>query len=162
MLLLYFCFGWFSNCLRHIAFRVVTIQWLEILFNRFLPESPPTNLKTPEVAAISASGYGKIKFINGSKQMVRVHLSPTVTWNHFERRSNDTLRTNPYRRIGFHRVPWVWHPCYNISIPIYFDCFLVRIESAIFITRYSMMMVVTVCKWWQWWIWIQILWFWMK
>ena len=39
--------------------------------------------------------------------MVRVHLSPTVTWDHFQRRSNDSLRTNPHRRIGFHRVPWV-------------------------------------------------------
>ena len=63
------------------------------------------SLKTRKVIAISASKYGKIKFTNGSKQMVRVHLSPTVTWNHFERRTNDTLRTNPHRQIGFHRVP---------------------------------------------------------
>ena len=94
MLLLLFYFGWFSNSLMPIAFRWVATH-----------SESASNLKTRKGIANSASGYGKITFTNGLKQMVRVHLSPTVTWNHFERRSNETLRTNPNRRIGFQRVP---------------------------------------------------------
>ena len=42
--------------------------------------------------------YGKITFVNGLNQMVRVQLSPSLTWTYFERRSNQTLRTNPKRQ----------------------------------------------------------------
>ena len=48
--------------------------------------------------------YGKITFVNGLNQMVRVHLSPSLTWSYFESRSNQTLRTNPKRHIGSNRV----------------------------------------------------------
>ena len=47
--------------------------------------------------------------------MVRVHLSPSLTWSHFERKTNDTLRTNPHRRIGSNRVPWVEIHRFNMS-----------------------------------------------
>ena len=63
------------------------------------------DLETSKVSVISSSCTenptpGKITFINGSNQMVRVHLSPTLTWGHFERRTNETLRSDPRRRIG--------------------------------------------------------------
>ena len=66
------------------------------------------HLKPFWVAVLSAAESplpGKITFINGSNQMVRVHLSPTLTWGHIEHRTNETLRTDPHRRIGSNRVP---------------------------------------------------------
>ena len=66
------------------------------------------NFKTPKVCMLLSLGnalHGKVTFINGSNQMVLVHLSPTVTWSHIERRTDETLKANPNRRIGFNRVP---------------------------------------------------------
>lgn len=51
------------------------------------------------------ASYGKIKFTNGSKEMVRVHLRPSLIWNYFESRTNQTLRRGPDRRLGSNRVP---------------------------------------------------------
>ena len=56
------------------------------------------------IAALRSSSLGKITFVNGLDQMVRVHLSPSLTWTYFERRTNETLRTNSRRHIGSNRV----------------------------------------------------------
>lgn len=56
-------------------------------------------------SAASNPKYGKVTFINGSKQMVQVHLRPSLTWAHFESRTNKTFGTNPHRPMGFNRVP---------------------------------------------------------
>ena len=61
--------------------------------------------------------YGKVTFINGSKQMVQVHLRPSLTWAHYESRTNQTLRSNPKRPIGFNRVPWVFSDVHLFSSP---------------------------------------------
>ena len=51
------------------------------------------------------TSYGKITFINGSNQMVRVHLRPSLIWNYYESRTDQTLRRGPDRRLGSNRVP---------------------------------------------------------
>ena len=50
------------------------------------------------------TSFGKITFVNGLNQMVRVHLRPSLTWTYFETRTNQTLSTNPSRHIGSNRV----------------------------------------------------------
>ena len=57
--------------------------------------------------ALQGPTYGKITFVNGLNQMVRVHLSPSLTWSYVETRTNLTLRRNPQRHIGSNRVRWV-------------------------------------------------------
>ena len=56
------------------------------------------------LSALRNSSFGKITFVNGLNQMVRVHLRPSLTWTYFESRTNQTLRTNPRRHIGSNRV----------------------------------------------------------
>ena len=89
MVNLFFCFflDWFSNC------GICTVR---IILK---------TLKVLRLEALRNPSHGKITFINASSQMILVHLSPTVTWSHFERRTNETLRANPDRRIGSNRVP---------------------------------------------------------
>ena len=62
-------------------------------------------LKTFSTAVSPNASYGKITFTNGSKEMVRVHLRPSLIWNYFESRTNQTLRRGPDRRLGSNRVP---------------------------------------------------------
>ena len=106
--------------------------------------------------------YGKVTFINGSKQMVQVHLRPSLTWAHYESRTNQTLRSNPKRPIGFNRVPWVFRLCNIKYVHKFYLSLPGRTKNVIFIIRCCMKTDGVVFKWWQWWIWIQILWSWTR
>ena len=65
-----------------------------------------TVFSTTTTTSVSPNAsYGKITFTNGSNQMVRVHLRPSLIWNYFESRTDQTLRRGPDRRLGSNRVP---------------------------------------------------------
>ena len=44
--------------------------------------------------------YGKITILNKSYSNVRITLSPSINWNYFEQRTNQTLFRNPDKVIG--------------------------------------------------------------
>ena len=115
-LFFHLCLGWFSlfQLLKSHPWRLSQTFWLRIILK---------TLQVYRLEALENLSHGKITLINASSQMIRVHLSPTVTWSHFERRTNETLRANPDRRIGSNRVPWVdttswslYQYCYNQGV----------------------------------------------
>ena len=44
--------------------------------------------------------YGEIRIANDLKKTIRVILSPAISWNYHERRTNETLKRNPFKAIG--------------------------------------------------------------
>ena len=116
--------------------------------------------------------FGKITFVNGLNQMVRVHLRPSLTWTYFESRTNQTLRTNPRRHIGSNRVRLVmsiqfqskfynhFHKPIPFSINRVFNSALNQVVICIIL--YYMKMGGVIYKWLLYWTWTILFWFWMR
>ena len=44
--------------------------------------------------------YGEIRIANNLKETIRVIMSPAISWNYHERRTNVTLQRNPFKAVG--------------------------------------------------------------
>ena len=54
-----------------------------------------------------SSTFGKITMVNKAFSTVRVTLSPSINWNYYEQRTNQTLLKNPDKITGGNIIMWV-------------------------------------------------------
>ena len=56
------------------------------------------------VSPINGTSIGKIRILNKTSQMVRVHLSPSPTWSYFDQPNNRTLKRDSKHKVGSNSI----------------------------------------------------------
>ena len=74
------------------------------LYRYFVVENIRKSVLWSLVSVANAVSVGKIRILNKTGQMVRVHLSPSPTWSYYQPKNNRTLRRDPNHKIGTNSI----------------------------------------------------------
>ena len=108
----------FQNCYRNICVLSAYIHWQTLLsqrlnFCRNIKTLMYLHLKSRMifkyfliclVCLTNGTQVGKIRILNKTSQMIRVHLSPSPTWSYFDQPNNRTLKRDSKHKVGSNSI----------------------------------------------------------